>query len=87
MLIDLDYFKHINDTMGHIAGDHLLQILGQRFSDCFKDEIIVARLGGDEFAIIVPHLTDEAELFEIAKQLGNSWISRFAMQDNILMAE
>ncbi|NNH76780.1 sensor domain-containing protein [Acinetobacter terrae] len=67
LLIDLDYFKHINDTMGHIAGDHLLQILGQRFSDCFKDEIIVARLGGDEFAIIVPHLTDEAELFEIAK--------------------
>ena len=67
LLIDLDYFKHINDTLGHIAGDHLLQILGQRFSDCFKDEIVVARLGGDEFAIIVHHLNDEAELFEIAK--------------------
>lgn len=67
LLIDLDYFKHINDTLGHIAGDHLLQILGQRFSDCFKGEIVVARLGGDEFAIIVPHLNDEAELFEIAK--------------------
>ncbi|WP_250852348.1 sensor domain-containing diguanylate cyclase [Acinetobacter sp. ANC 5414] len=67
LLINLDYFKHINDTLGHIAGDHLLQILGQRFSGCFKDEIVVARLGGDEFAIIVPHLTDEAELFEIAK--------------------
>ena len=67
LLINLDYFKHINDTLGHIAGDHLLQILGQRFSGCFEDEIVVARLGGDEFAIIVPHLTNEAELFEIAK--------------------
>ena len=67
LLIDLDYFKHINDTLGHIAGDHLLQILGQRFSACFKDEIIISRLGGDEFAIIVPHLSDEAELIQIAQ--------------------
>lgn len=67
LLIDLDYFKHINDTLGHIAGDYLLQILGQRLSGCFKSGVVVARLGGDEFAIIIPNLTDEFELLQIAK--------------------
>jgi diguanylate cyclase (GGDEF)-like protein len=67
LLIDLDYFKHINDTLGHIAGDYLLQILGQRLSSCFNEQVVVSRLGGDEFAIIVPHLNDESELLNIAK--------------------
>ena len=67
LLIDLDYFKHINDTLGHIAGDYLLQILGQRLSGCFKSGVVVSRLGGDEFAIIVPNLSDESELLQIAK--------------------
>lgn len=67
LLIDLDYFKHINDTLGHIAGDYLLQILGQRLSGCFNEQVVVSRLGGDEFSIIVPHLHDEAELLNIAK--------------------
>src|SRR5690606_11101159 len=47
LLIDLDYFRHINDTLGHIAGDHLLHVLGQRFQACFGPNTIVARLGGD----------------------------------------
>ncbi|MCG2607970.1 EAL domain-containing protein [Acinetobacter sp. SM34] len=67
LLIDLDYFKHINDTLGHIAGDYLLQILGQRLSGCFNEHVVVSRLGGDEFAIIVPQLHDESELLNIAK--------------------
>lgn len=67
LLIDLDYFKHINDTLGYIAGDYLLQVLGQRLSHCFKDHVIVSRLGGDEFAVIVPNLSDENRLLQIAK--------------------
>ena len=54
LLIDLDYFRHINDTLSHIAGDHLLHVLGKRFQACFgSNNIVVARLGGDEFAILV----------------------------------
>lgn len=68
LLIDLDYFKHVNDTFGHIAGDHLLSTLGKRFKHCFDERVIVARLGGDEFAVLIPHLNDEEELFEIAHQ-------------------
>lgn len=67
LLIDLDYFKHINDTLGHIAGDHLLQILGQRLNSCFNHKVVVSRLGGDEFAIVVPQLSDESELLEVAQ--------------------
>lgn len=67
LLIDLDYFKHVNDTLGHSAGDHLLQTLGQRFQSCFAANITVARLGGDEFAILVPELQDQAQLMEVAQ--------------------
>ena len=67
LIIDLDYFKHVNDTFGHIAGDHLLQVLGQRFKHCFPEKVLIARLGGDEFSMIVPNLEDEAELLEIAQ--------------------
>jgi diguanylate cyclase (GGDEF)-like protein/PAS domain S-box-containing protein len=67
LIIDLDYFKHVNDTFGHIAGDHLLQVLGERFKTAFPEKVLVARLGGDEFSVIVPQLADEAELLEIAQ--------------------
>lgn len=68
LLIDLDYFKHVNDTLGHTAGDHLLVTLGQRFQNCFDEHITVARLGGDEFAILVPHLKSQEQLLSIAHQ-------------------
>lgn len=67
LLIDLDYFKHVNDTLGHIAGDHLLHHLGQRFQQCFDAEISIARLGGDEFAVLIPQLESQAQLIEVAK--------------------
>lgn len=67
LLIDLDYFKHVNDTLGHTAGDHLLRTLGQRFQTCFDAHITVARLGGDEFAILVPELKSQEQLLDIAQ--------------------
>lgn len=67
LIIDLDHFKHVNDTLGHIAGDHLLHVLGQRFQNCFNKRITVARLGGDEFSILIQNLKDEAELIGIAE--------------------
>lgn len=52
LLIDLDYFKEINDTMGHIVGDSVLKALAQMFVKYCNSEDVVVRLGGDEFAII-----------------------------------
>lgn len=53
VLLDLDHFKEVNDTLGHEAGDQLLGIVGQRLSNVVRKDSFVARLGGDEFAVIV----------------------------------
>jgi diguanylate cyclase (GGDEF)-like protein len=62
LLIDLDHFKHVNDTLGHGAGDHLLQVFAKRLQSSSRETDFVARLGGDEFAVILEGRVDEADL-------------------------
>jgi len=62
MLIDIDHFKDINDTLGHSAGDELLQILAQRLQSACSQSDLVARLGGDEFAILIAKPMTEADI-------------------------
>jgi two-component system cell cycle response regulator len=59
MLIDIDHFKQINDSLGHITGDHVLAEMGEKLSDSFKDGMVV-RFGGEEFCVLVPnHSADQ----------------------------
>jgi diguanylate cyclase (GGDEF)-like protein len=57
MLLDLDRFKEVNDTLGHRSGDELLQLVGQRLGSALRQSDTVARLGGDEFAILAPNVS------------------------------
>ena len=69
ILIDLDHFKEINDTLGHHFGDMLLQEVGPRLSSVLRDNDHMARLGGDEFGIILPDLPSEDVALRIADRL------------------
>jgi diguanylate cyclase len=69
MILDLDHFKEINDTMGHQMGDLLLQQVGPRLQSALRDCDSVARLGGDEFAVLLPGLDEESATVTARKVL------------------
>ncbi|KJR97501.1 MAG: diguanylate cyclase [Desulfobulbaceae bacterium BRH_c16a] len=69
LLIDLDRFKWINDSLGHLTGDDLLQKVSQRFLSCVRSGDTVARLGGDEFAILIEEFEKSSQVIEIANRL------------------
>ncbi len=67
--IDLDYFKEVNDSMGHAAGDELLIETAHRLVQVVRESDTVARLGGDEFAVILPKLVGAEEAEEVARRV------------------
>ena len=66
MFIDLDRFKLVNDTLGHVKGDELLQKVSLRLKQCLRRGDTLARQGGDEFTIVLPELRDREDAREIA---------------------
>ena len=70
--IDLDRFKNINDSLGHEAGDHLLQDVARRLRQHLRESDTVARLGGDEFVVLVEDCADVRELDAIAQNILNA---------------
>jgi diguanylate cyclase (GGDEF)-like protein/PAS domain S-box-containing protein len=72
MFIDLDRFKHVNDTLGHPTGDKVIQEVGKRLKATIRDEDSIARLGGDEFAIIVTDVHDAKNLIPIVDKILDS---------------
>ena len=77
MFLDLDNFKHINDTMGHDAGDNLLIEAARRISSCLRGTSTVARLGGDEFLVILPGLAGTDSTEQVAERILHTFVPPF----------
>lgn len=72
MILDIDYFKDINDKLGHQAGDRVLEQIGRILPGCFRSTDIIGRIGGDEFMVFLPDLSDRDTLNIICDRTENA---------------
>ena len=72
VFLDLDRFKHINDSYGHEIGDKLLQVVATRLRQCVREGDVIVRMGGDEFVIVFLNLTSEEEVTRAAGRIISS---------------
>ncbi len=69
LFLDLDRFKILNDSMGHMVGDQMLEIVGRRLARCIRPGDTVARFGGDEFSILLDGVSHETDVTAVAKRI------------------
>lgn len=69
MFLDIDRFKHINDTLSHAVGDKLLKVVSERLLNCLRSEDTIARLGGDEFTILLPGISSPEDAARVARKM------------------
>jgi len=79
-MLDLDRFKHVNDTRGHHAGDQLIQLVAKRLVDMTQGKEFIARIGGDEFAIICHTCTSETDAMRRAERAVEAMSRPFAIE-------
>ena len=87
MFIDLDKFKHINDTYGHDIGDKVLHSVGERLQACVRDEDTVSRIGGDEFLCLLMEVEEEASVASIADSMVEKCAQPCEIQDLSLIVK
>ncbi len=86
VFLDFDHFKRINDTLGHDAGDQLLQAIAQRLTSAVRESDTVARLGGDEFVVILPGLDPAqamSEVMVVVNRVRDAFLAPFRLADQM----
>ncbi len=81
LFLDLDYFKEVNDTLGHDIGDQLLIETAERLKRCIRESDVVARLGGDEFIIVLPGIVDNHGVERVAEQILTNLAEPYQLGD------
>ncbi|GFK93224.1 putative signaling protein [Fundidesulfovibrio magnetotacticus] len=82
LLLDLDRFKRINDSLGHLAGDILLKGIARRLESCVRSVDTVARLGGDEFAVLLEEFATSREVIDVADRIRHVLDKPFTISGN-----
>jgi len=85
MLLDLDYFKDVNDTMGHSMGDQLLRVVGNRLTELLRKGDTVARVGGDEFLLLLSEIARIKDANIIAQKILETFRKPFVLDDHEIM--
>lgn len=81
LLLNIDRFKTINDSLGYTAGDHLLQSVAQRLTSCVRESDTVARFGGDEFAILLTQIPRAQDAANVARAIKHTLNQAFIFED------
>ncbi len=84
MFLDLDKFKHINDTLGHTVGDQLLKEIGSRLTNLLRKMDTIARMGGDEFMILLAEINNENDVIEIVNKIMQSFQEVFQINGHTI---
>jgi diguanylate cyclase (GGDEF)-like protein/PAS domain S-box-containing protein len=84
LLLDLDYFKDVNDTLGHTTGDQLLRAVGDRLTELLRTSDTIARVGGDEFLLLLPEMTQVEYATTIAQKILQAFRGPFAFDGHHL---
>ena len=77
MLLDLDHFKDVNDTLGHSVGDSLLQVVGNRLTNLLRRSDTAARMGGDEFTLLLPEMSQGENVARVAQKILEAFRESF----------
>jgi diguanylate cyclase (GGDEF)-like protein len=86
MFLDLDRFKLINDSLGHLCGDELLKQVAERLKICLRDTDTVSRLAGDEFAILLEEIESESQITAIAQRIQEQFTQPFILDKQEIYA-
>ena len=87
ILLDLDNFKSINDTLGHVFGDKILELTANRLASICSEAAYVSRFGGDEFLILFECTDDKSDLYDFINEIYRGFEAPVSVEDNDILVE